>query len=267
MTASILHRHHVKLSDGEGTPTVVFVHGFGCEQRIWRSVEPPIAATHRTMTFDMAGCGQALDAWDPDRHATLEGYAQDLLDILEAAGLERVVCVGHSVGSIITLLAALRQPARFSRMVLVAPSPRFLNDPPDYVGGFERHELEGIFQLMESNHFGWAQLLAPLAIGEHNPSTLTEDFEKALCALEPRIARHFARLAFEVDVRDRLPGVIVPSVIVQCTRDALAPVEVGRWMHQHLPGSALTVLDISGHCPHISHPDRIVGVVRAVLAG
>ncbi|WP_156373331.1 alpha/beta fold hydrolase [Pseudorhodoferax sp. Leaf267] len=259
-------RHSVETA-GAGPTTIVFSHGFGCDRTIWRFVAPAFEETHQTLVYDHAGSGGAVQAWDPQRHASLEGYAQDLLDILEEEGLQNVVGVGHSVGGIIMMLAAIAQPQRFSRLFFICPSPRFLNDPPHYKGGFERADIDGLFQLMESNHYGWAQFLAPLAMGDANPVALTREFEGALRALEPRIAQAFARLVFLVDVRDRLHELARPSVIVQCLDDSIAPVEVGRWMHGHLANSALVELDASGHCPHVSHPQEIIAILRARLDG
>lgn len=196
-----MHRHHVTIT-GSGTRPLVFAHGFGCDQTAWRCVAPAFESTHRVVLYDHAGCGLVDPApYDVQRHASLDGYADDLLDILQEADLHDVVLVGHSIGSVIGLLAAIRRPGRFARLQLLAPSPRFLNDPPDYVGGFELADLDGLFTLMESNHFGWARFLAPIAMGEKNPAALTRDFEDAPCQLDPGHARQFARLAFGVDVR------------------------------------------------------------------
>jgi len=263
-TRPALARHHAVIT-GQGDTALVFVHGFGCDRDIWRFVAPSFEGTQRVLVYDQAGCGLAEAAWDEQRHASLDGYAADLLDVIKAAGFERVICVGHSIGGIVALLAAERQPERFEHIVLLAPSPRFVNDPPDYVGGFERADLDDMFQLMEANHFGWARFLAPIAIGDGNPQELTAQFEAALCALEPRIARHFARLAFLVDARDLLGRVSVPVSIVQCLQDSIAPPHLGRWMQQRMPGSTLHELDISGHCPHISHPGITISLVQGVL--
>jgi sigma-B regulation protein RsbQ len=266
MQPCVRNRHSVEIA-GDGPTTLVFSHGFGCDQTIWRFVEPALRDGCRTLVFDHAGCGDAVQAWDPQRHATLQGYAQDLLDILDNEGLHNVVGVGHSIGSIIMMLAAIAQPQRFSKLFLICPSPRFLNDPPNYWGGFERADIDGLFQLMESSHYGWAQFLAPLAMGEANPVALTREFEGALRALEPRIAQAFARLVFHVDVRHRLQELPRPAVIVQCLADTIVPVEVGRWMHRHLADSELVELSASGHCPHVSHPHDIIAVIRAGLDG
>lgn len=264
MSESRLRAHHAVLS-GSGSTAVVLIHGFGCDRLIWRGVQPAIDDLAHVLAYDLAGCGESVPAWDPVRHTAMQGHADDLMALLDEAGLDRVVAVGHSVGSVIGLLAALARPERFEHLVMLAPSPRFLNDPPDYVGGFEQRDLDELFQLMESNHFGWAQFLAPLAMGQANPVSLTRDFELALRSLEPRIARQFARLAFSVDVRALLPTLRVPSTIVQSAEDCLAPVEVGRWMHARTPGSTLVEWPISGHCPHVSHPELVVRLLRGVL--
>ena len=265
MSRSALQRHRVRVT-GQGGRTLVFAHGFGCDQTMWRYVAPAFEADHRVVVYDHAGCGGADPVPPGDtRHATLDGYAQDLLDILHELDLHDVVFVGHSVGGIIGLLASLREPARFARLVLVGPSPRFLDDAPDYVGGFQPEDLEGLFDLMESNHFGWARFLAPMAMGEANPAALTREFEDQLCALDPAGARRFARLVFYVDVRDRLPQVAVPSLIIQCTHDGIAPRAVGAYMNRQLAGSRLVELDASGHCPHVSHPAEVTAALRDEL--
>lgn len=259
-----LERHHAVVS-GDGEAAVVFVHGFGCDRNVWRDVAPAIALRCRTLVYDHAGCGQAVAAWDTQRHASLKGYAADLLEIIDEAGFERVTCVAHSIGGVIALQAAEQRPERFEQVVLLAPSPRFINDPPDYVGGFEREDIDEMFQLMESNHFGWARFLAPMAIGEGNGQHLIQQFEAALCALEPRIARHFAHLAFMVDARELMRRARVPTLIVQSTQDSIAPREVGQWLHRHMAGSRLREIDISGHCPHVSHPGLTIELLREVL--
>lgn len=264
--APALQRHHAVLRGDGGTP-IVFVHGFGCDRDIWRFVAPAFEADCRTLVYDHAGCGRAVAAWDLHRHASLNGYAADLLDVIEASAWPRVVCVAHSIGGVMALQAADEHPERFEHIVLLAPSPRFVNDLPDYIGGFERSDLDEMFQLMESNQFGWAQFLAPMAIGEANPQHLVQQFQAALCALEPRIARHFARLAFLVDARELMTRTRVPTTIVQSLQDSIAPRDVGQWMHRHMAGSRLREIDVSGHCPHVSHPALTIDLVREVLDG
>lgn len=265
MPRHALQRHQVRVG-GSGRRTLVFAHGFGCDQAMWRFVAPAFESGHRVVLYDHAGCGGADPVPPGDqRHLTLYGYAQDLLDILDELALDEVVFVGHSIGGVIGLLASIQAPARFARLVLVGPSPRFLDEPPDYVGGFQPEDLDGLFELMESNHFGWARFLAPLAMGEANPAALTRDFEDQLCALDPEATRRFARLVFQVDVRDRLPQVTVPSLIIQCTHDSIAPRAVGAYLHRHLAGSRLVELEASGHCPHVSHPAEVIAALQDEL--
>lgn len=265
MPADIFRRFNVQVR-GQGAQTLVFAHGFGCDQRMWRFVAPQFEATYRVVLFDLVGSGRSDPAaYDDARHGSLQGYADDLLDMLDALGDERVDFVGHSASSVIGMLACIARPERFRRLMMVAPSPRFLNDPPHYHGGFERADLEGLFDLMEANHFGFANFLAPLAMGAQSPPEATAELEAGLCALDPRIARRFARLVFLVDCRDQLPRVAVPSLIVQCLHDSIAPREVGQFMHRAMPRSTLVELDAAGHLPHVTHPEQTTRILRDYL--
>lgn len=264
--AAILRRSHVRVS-GQGRDTIVFAHGFGCDQRMWRFVAPHFEATHRVVLFDHIGCGRSdLAAYDDERHGSLEGYASDVLDILDALELERCTLVGHSISSTIGMMAARRSPGRFERLVLLAPSPRFVNEPSSgYVGGFEAADIEGMLELMQTNHFGWASFLAPLVMHETNPAPLTEELESSLCALEPRCAQRFARITFFSDSRALLPEVTVPALVVQCTDDAIAPRHIGRYLCDRLPAATLVEIEAAGHCPHMSHPDLTIAAIEGYL--
>ena len=265
MSVEVLRRFNVQVR-GRGTDTLVFAHGFGCDQRLWRFVAPRFESTHRVVLFDLVGSGASdPDAYDDQRHGSLQGYADDVIDILEALGGGPVDFVGHSASSVLAILASIARPDLFRRLLLIAPSPRFLNDPPHYRGGFDRAELEGLFDLMEANHFGWANFLAPLAMGAQSPAGATEELEASMCALDPHIARRFARLVFMVDVRDRLPLVPVPSLILQCLRDGIAPREVGEFMHRATPRSTLVELDAAGHLPHVTHPEATARIIDNYL--
>ena len=216
---------------------------------------PAFTPSRQVVTFDLVGFGGSdRSAYADGRHGALEGYAQDLIDILDALGLDRVTYVGHSIGGVIGLLASLQQPARFERMVLIGSSPRFVNDPPDYVGGFERPDIEGILDAMEHDQRAWSESLASAAIGAQNPQELVHEFGNGLRALDPLIARAFGRTVFLVDCRDRLPLVSVPALIVQCTKDSIVPVQVGAYLHRQLAHSTLCEIDAAGHCPHLTHP-------------
>lgn len=267
MSVDVLRRFNVQVR-GSGTQTLVFAHGFGCDQRLWRFVAPRFEATHRVVLFDLVGSGGSdPDAYDDQRHGSLQGYAEDVIEMLDALGAAPVDFIGHSASSLLGVLASIARPDLFRRLLLVAPSPRFLNDPPHYRGGFDRAELEGLFDLMESNHFGWANFLAPLAMGAQSPAGATEELEASMCALDPHIARRFARLVFLADIRDQLPRVPVPALILQCLHDSIAPREVGAFMQREMPGSTLVEIDAAGHLPHVTHPEQTARILAGYLGG
>jgi len=264
-SSSSIHRNHVHVA-GQGDEAVVFGHGFGTDQRAWRFVAPAFAATHRIVTFDHVGFGSSdRAAYAAARHGRLEGYAQDLLEVLDALDLQRCTYVGHSVGGVIGLLASISQAQRFQRLILLGTSPRFINDPPDYVGGFERSDIEGILDAMERDQLAWSDTLAPLAMGEQSPHELVHDFGNGLRALDPLIARAFGRAVFTVDVRDRMQQVTVPATIVQCTHDSIVPRSVGAWMQARLAGSTLCEIEGAGHCPHLTHPQQTIAWIAQAL--
>lgn len=265
MSASAITRNNVQ-SAGQGPHTIVFGHGFGTDQQAWRFVAPAFAARHQVVLFDHVGFGGSdRSAYADARHGDLAGYAQDLIDILDALGLERVSYVGHSIGGVIGLLASIQQPARFDRLALLGSSPRFVNDPPDYVGGYERGDIEGILDAMERDQIAWSESLAPAALGEESSEDLVHEFGNGLRALDPLIARAFARTVFLVDCRASLPLVSVPTLIVQCTQDSIVPREVGAYLHRQLAGSTLRELEASGHCPHLTHPPETIALLSHYL--
>ena len=262
----VLRRNHVQVR-GQGPRTLLFAHGFGCDQQMWRFVEPVMADRCRTVLFDYVGCGQADNkAWNARRYSSLEGYADDIIEVLDALALRDVVFVGHSVSSMIGALAAIRRPELFDSLVMVCPSPRYINDPPDYHGGFEARDIEGLLELMETNMIGWADYLAPVIMDNPDRPELSQELAGSFCAGDPAIGRQFARLVFFSDNRADLPRVPVPSLVVQCARDAIAPVSVGEHVRDHLPQATLRLLDIAGHCPHMSHPAETVRCLEEWLA-
>ena len=247
---------------------MVFAHGFGCDQQMWRFVAPSFEATHRVVLFDHIGCGGAdSKAFDAQRHASIRGYADDLREVMQAADVRDAVLIGHSVGAMIGVLASIAKPRLFSRLVLIGPSPRYLNAPPDYTGGFERADIDGIIDMMETNMLGWADFLAPVVMGRQSPAELTSELKASFCASDAYIARRFAMATFLGDNRADLPQVTVPSMIIQCADDAIAPMAVGQYLHQHLKGSTMEVLDASGHCPHMTHPEQTIALIKHYLAG
>ena len=264
---TVFTRNNVNISGPREGPTIVFAHGFGCDQNMWRFITPAYEETHRIVLFDYVGCGKSdAGAFNPSRYASLDGYARDLLDVCEAADVHDALFVGHSVSGMIGLLASVKQPARFSRLAMIAPSPRYINDPP-YVGGFERGDLEELLSLMDHNYIGWATYLAPVVMGNAERPELTDELQESFCSTDPVIARRFAEATFFSDNRADLAGIRVPSLIMQCSDDLIAPFDVGEYLHRTMPQSTLRVLQATGHCPHMSHPEETIGVIREYLSG
>jgi sigma-B regulation protein RsbQ len=266
MMTAIQIRNHVTLS-GTGDRALVFVHGFGCDQSMWRFVAPAFASTYKIVCFDLVGSGQSdRSAFNLKRYGRLEGYAQDILEIVEDLDLSDAILVGHSVSAMLGILAAIRAPHRFSHLILVAPSPRYINDLPDYFGGFDRADIDEMLDLMDKNYMGWASFLAPVVMQNPESPELAQELEASFCSTDPITARTFARATFYADNRQDLSRVPVPCLILQCAEDAIAPRAVGEYMHQHLPQSTLVHLDATGHCPHLSHPQETLAVIRNYLA-
>jgi len=261
----VIRRNNVSVF-GHGTQPMVFAHGFGCDQNMWRYLTPHFEQDYQIVLFDYVGSGRSdLAAYDADRYATLEGYAQDVLDVVRGLDLRDVVFVGHSVSAMIGVLAANQEPERFERLVLVAPSPRYINDTP-YVGGFERGDIDGLLEMMDRNFIGWANFLAPAIIKNSDRPELGAELTASFCSTDPVIARRFAEATFLADNRADLANVRVPALILQCSEDMVAPLEVGEYMHRQMPESALRVMRATGHCPHMSHPDETVALIREYLA-
>ena len=265
MPDNILSRNHVT-QFGQGTQPMLFAHGFGCDQNMWRMVAPAFADDYRVVLFDYVGSGNSeLSAYDPERYATLDGYARDLLDVVHALDLHDVVVVAHSVSSMVAVLAANQEPERFSRLVLVGPSPCYVNDPP-YVGGFERSDIEGLLEMMDHNFIGWANFLGPAIMKNPDRPELGEELATSFCSTDPHVARRFAEATFFSDNRADLARVTVPSLVLQCSDDMVAPREVGEYLARELPRSTLRVMDATGHCPQMSHPEETIALMREYLS-
>lgn len=262
----ILARHAVRdTGDSNGQP-MVFAHGFGCDQTLWRFVAPAFEDTHRVITFDYVGAGRSdRGAYDPARYATLDGYAADILEICRALELEDVIFVGHSVSATIAMLAAIAEPALFSDLVLVTPSPRYLDDPPEYRGGFGRADIDGLLGMMDVNATGWAAFLAPVVMGNPEQPELATDLEATFCSIDPVMARQFAEVTFLSDNREDLHKVSTPSLIMQVSNDVVAPISVGEYLHANLEDSTLCTIEGTGHCPHVSHPGEAIRLIRDYL--
>lgn len=266
MPIDILARNNVNVL-GHGPKTIVFAHGFGCDQNMWRYIAPSFENDYRVVLFDYVGSGRSqLDHYDAVKYNELQGYAQDVLDVLESLGLKDTVFVGHSVSSMIGLLAANRAPELFERLVMIGPSPCYLNDPPGYFGGFDREQIEDLLTMMQMNFIGWASYMAPIAMQNPERRELTDELEATFCSRDPHIARQFAEVTFLSDNRAALGQASVPSLILQCSDDSIAPIEVGNYLHDHLPGSTLQLMSAKGHYPQLSHPEETTERIMQYLA-
>ncbi len=266
MPTDVLSRNNVTVT-GRGSKPMLFAHGFGCDQNMWRLIVPAFEDDYRVVLFDYGGHGKSdRAAYDAQRYATLDGFAQDILDIVHSLDLHDVIFVGHSVSSIIGVLAVNREPDRFERVIMVGPSPRYINDPPEYVGGFERPDIEGLLDMMDKNYIGWAGSLAPIVAGNPDRPELGEELNESFCSTDPIVARQFARATFLGDNRGDLRSLQVPALVLQCTDDAIAPQGVGEYVARVTPRSTFHQLRATGHCPHMSHPDETVAAIRDYLA-
>ncbi|WKN49875.1 alpha/beta fold hydrolase [Nocardioides sp. Arc9.136] len=258
-------RHAVTVQGPLDAPPLVFAHGFGCDQSMWRHVAPMFADRHRVVTFDFAGAGGSDPAaYDPDRHRHLDGYAADLLDVLQALDLRDVVLVGHSVAAMIGALATIAEPELFAGLVMVGPSPRYLDDD-GYTGGFTREDIDELLSSLASNYLGWSAAMAPAIVGNPDRPELGHELTAAFCRTHPDVARRFAEATFLSDNRADLPHVAVPALVLQCREDVIAPVEVGTYVAEQLPDATLVVLDAIGHCPQLSSPELTADAIRAWL--
>jgi sigma-B regulation protein RsbQ len=263
-SASIRQRNNVRVL-GAGTQPMVFAHGFGCDQNMWRWITPAFENDYRIVLYDQVGAGQSdLSAYRSEKYRTLAGYAADLLEICAAEELTDVIFVGHSVSSMIGVLAAIQEPERFDKLILVGPSPRYINDG-DYVGGFGRQDIDGLLDFLESNYMGWAAAMAPVIMGNPERPELGAELTSSFCRTDPDIAREFARVTFLSDNRADLARVRTPSLILQCSEDAIAPQAVGEYVHANLAASEMMLLKATGHCPNLSAPEETIAAMKAYL--
>jgi sigma-B regulation protein RsbQ len=246
---------------------MLFTHGFGCDQNMWRFVAPAFEASHRVVVFDHVGAGQSdLAAYDRKKYSTLRGYAADVLDICHSLQLDEVIFVGHSVSAMIGVLAAAQEPERFKALILIGPSPRYIDDT-DYVGGFSRQDIEGLLGSLDSNYLGWSSAMAPVIMGNAERPELGTELTNSFCRTDPEIAAHFARVTFFSDNRQDLAAIRTPTLVLQCSDDVIAPYAVGEYVHRHIPGSELVVMKATGHCPNLSAPDETVRAIKTFLDG
>jgi sigma-B regulation protein RsbQ len=260
-----LSRHNVRVAGRPGGQPIVFAHGYGCDQNMWRYVTPRFADRYRIVLFDHIGAGGSdATAYDAQRYSTLDGYAADVVGICRALDLRDVVYVGHSVSAMIGVLAAAAAPELFARLVLVGPSPRYLNDG-DYVGGFDASDIEDLLTSLDSNYLGWSAAMAPVIMGRPDRPELGEELTESFCRTDPDIARRFARATFLSDNRADLSRVDIPTLVLQCSSDVIAPVTVGEYVRDHMPDATMVQLAATGHCPNLSAPDETADAIEAFL--
>ncbi|GHD42501.1 alpha/beta fold hydrolase [Streptomyces galbus] len=261
----IIRRNNVTVTGNPNGRTVVLAHGFGCDQNMWRLTVPALSDDYRVVLFDYVGSGRAdASAFSEERYASLDGYAQDVVDVCEALDLDDAVFVGHSVSAMIGVLAAARVPERIGALVMVGPSPRYIDDE-DYRGGFSAADIDELLDSLESNYLGWSAVMAPVIMGNPERPELGDELKNSFCATDPDMARVFARTTFLSDSRDDLKTVSVPTLVLECTQDVIAPREVGAFVHRSIPGSTLVTLEATGHCPHLSAPEATNAAIRSFL--
>ncbi|MEO8372985.1 MAG: alpha/beta hydrolase [Candidatus Solibacter sp.] len=260
---SVAQRHNINIA-GKGEKTLLFAHGYGCDQLMWRFIVPAFQDRYRVVLFDHVGAGKSdLKHFSREKYATLNGYAADVLEIIDAVG-GPVIFVGHSVSAIIGILAAIKRPQAFERLVLVGPSPCYINQD-GYVGGFTKSDIEGLLQTLDENHLGWSKAMAPVIMKNSERPELATELAESFCRTDPEIAKHFARVTFLSDNRADLELLTVPALILQCSDDSIAPDSVGRFIHEKLADSHFVRLRATGHCPHLSSPEETIASIRDYL--
>ncbi|MFF8287611.1 alpha/beta fold hydrolase [Streptomyces sp. NPDC016309] len=261
----IRRRNNVSVIGREDGPVLLLAHGFGCDQNLWRLVAPVLAEDHRVVLFDYVGAGESdPSAWSAERYSTLDGYAEDVLDVCRELDLRDAVFVGHSVSAMAGVMAAEREPGRFGKLVLLTPSPRYIDDE-GYRGGFSRDDIDELLESLDANYLGWSGVMAPVIMGNPDRPELGEELTNSFCRTDPAIARVFARTTFLSDSRDDLARVSLPTLVVECASDVIAPREVGAYVHAAIPGSRLVTLDATGHCPQLSAPGATAEAIIAFL--
>jgi sigma-B regulation protein RsbQ len=261
---AILERHNVR-TFGAGAVPLVFAHGFGCDQNMWRFITPAFERDYRVVLFDYLGHGGSdASQYEPGRYQTLAGYVSDVLDICAALDVQRGVFVGHSVSAMIGALASIREPNRFDALVMIGPSPRYINDD-GYVGGFAREDIDELLDALESNYLGWSSSMAPVIMGRADRPEFGAELTNSFCRTDPAVARQFARTTFLSDNRADLARIPARTLVLQCANDVIAPASVGRFVHEQIPNSVLVNMQASGHCPNLSAPEETIAAIKAFL--
>ena len=262
---NIVNRNNV-IVKGKGSQVIMFAHGFGCDQHMWRYVAPAFEENYKVILFDHVGAGRSdLSAFIPRKYETLDGYADDIIEIVTALELRDIIFVGHSVSALMGIIASQKSPAAFKSLILVSPSPSYINDG-DYVGGFTKPQIEELLESLDQNHLGWSMTMAPVIMGNPDRQELSDELANSFCRTDPEIAKHFARTTFLSDRRELLSSVNVPSLILQCSEDVIAPKVVGEYVHTQIKGSKLVIMKATGHCPNLSAPEETIDVIKKFLS-
>jgi sigma-B regulation protein RsbQ len=261
---SALKRNNV-IVRGKGSMPMMFAHGFGCDQNMWRFVAPAFEDRYQTILFDHVGAGHSdLTAYSREKYDTLEGYAEDIIEIAGELHLKDAVFVGNSVSAMMGIMAAAKVADLFKALVLIGPSPSYIDDG-DYIGGFTRAQVEELLESLDNNHMGWSMTMAPILVGCPDCKKPGQELVNSFCRTDPEIARQFARTTFLSDCRDILAGVAIPALILQCSNDAIAPRVVGEYVHHQMPDSRLVLMEATGHCPNLSAPEETIAAIKAFL--
>lgn len=260
----VLTRNNITIT-GSGETPMLLAHGYGCDKNIWRHLIPAFEKTHKLILFDHVGFGESsLSAYTPEKYNALQAYADDIIEICETLELREVIFVGHSVSAVIGALATIKKPEYFSKLVLVAPSPRYINDA-GYTGGFQAQEINDLLAALSSDFFSWSSVMAPVIMGNSGIPALSDELTESFCRTSPEVAENFARMMFLADSRQDIPKITIKTLILQCTDDVIAPLEVGYYLHRNIPESTLYVMKATGHCPHVSAPQETIAAIRNFL--
>jgi sigma-B regulation protein RsbQ len=265
MSENILKRSNVKVI-GKGDQPMLFIHGFGCDQNMWRFVTPAFEERYKIILIDLVGCGKSDDsAYDPEKYDTLQGHVNDVLEICSLLALKNIILVGHSISANISLLSSISNNKIFEKLIFVCPSPKFLNED-GYTGGFDQKDIDGLIDAIESNYLGWSKAIAPVIMSNVERPELSNELEESFCSNNPEIAIHFAKVTFLCDNRNDLAKVKTKTLVLQSKTDNLAAVSVGEYVHDNIKNSVFKVLETNGHCPHLSHPNETILAIKEFLS-
>lgn len=265
MDQSAVKRNNVRVF-GKGEKPIIFVHGFGCDQEMWRFVIPDFEEDYKVILLDLVGSGNSeIKAYNSEKYRGLGGHARDIIEICEELELKKSILVGHSVSSMIGVLAAVSRPDLFERLILLTPSPRYINEE-NYKGGFDKKDIDELVETLENNFLGWSSFITPIIIGNPEKEEFSNELKNSFCSMDPEIAKHFAKVTFLGDNRKDLKKVQAPTLVIQCNPDTIAPVEVGRYVQEMIPNSKYVELDSPGHCPHLTSPRLVINAIKMYLA-